>query len=506
MNLADELAASAGLRPDAVAVRSGTTAVAYGELDAGVDAAAAALAGLGVAPGDRVAVMLGNTDTFVRVLYGIWRLGAVAVPVNTGFTAREAHHLLTDSGARVVVVSRAYHAVVLELRDRLPAVEQVVVADAPHAPGGTGMVAWREVLETAEGSPPRPPDGDRLALLQYTAGTTGRPKGVMLTHGNLLANHRQMRATPMGPTEQDVLLCALPLFHIYALNVGLALTLGCGAELVLRERFDPVSSVEAIREHGVTIVLGAPPMYVAWLNTPGVTREAFASVRLATSGAAALDPVVLRRCAEELDLDVWEGYGLTETSPSVASTVMLDAPRPGAVGRALPGVEIRVLDASGDEAAEGDPGVVQVRGDHVFAGYWHDVVATAAVLDDEGWFTTGDLGYLVDGVLHLVSRADDLIIVSGFNVYPREVEEALTAHPDIDEAAVVGVPHPYSGQAVQAVVVRRPGSGITADEVIAHSRARLARFKCPEVVDFVDALPVLPTGKVRRASLREGSG
>src|SRR5690606_34325934 len=138
---------------------------------------------------------------------------------------------------------------------------------------------------------------------------------------------------------------------------------------------------------------------------------------------------------EELDLDVWEGYGLTETSPSVASTVMLDAPRPGAVGRALPGVEIRVLDASGDEAAEGDPGVVQVRGDHVFAGYWHDEEATAAVLDDEGWFTTGDLGYLVDGVLHLVSRADDLIIVSGFNVYPREVEEALTAHPDIDEAA-----------------------------------------------------------------------
>ena len=502
--LAGALSAAAATHAERVAVRHDDAQLTYAELQARVDAAAAALAAGGVGRGDRVALMLSNRISFVVALYGALRLGAVVVPINTSLTAPEVAHELTDSTASAMVLGRAFERTVAGLRGTLPELAEVYVADtADDIDPATGMRSWTAALAAHEGTDPGPVVGDAadLAVLAYTSGTTGSPKAAMLSHGNLLANHDQIMASGAGVEPGDVVFSALPLFHSYALNVAMALTLSQGATLELVERFEPASSLELIASRGVTVVVGAPPMYVAWLNTPGADEVDLSTVRLATSGAAALPARVLRQCAEELGLDIREGYGLAEAAPVVSSSAALEAAIPGCVGRPLEGVEVRILD-DGVEAAPGDPGLVQVRGDNVFGGYWHAPEATARVLDDDGWLDTGDIGYLDEGLLYLVDRAKDVIIVSGFNVYPVEVEEAIASHPAVMQAAVVGVPHPYTGEAVKAFVVLEAGSEVTADELIDHCATRVARFKLPDAVEFVPALPTLPTGKVRRRLLR----
>jgi long-chain acyl-CoA synthetase len=504
VNVADRLRASAGRLPDKTALIFQDQRLSYAELDARVDRAAAAFQRAGLAPGDRVALLLGNAPHFIEALYGALRAGLVAVPVNVAFTAEEVAHILADSGASMVVVAEPYAGVLRGLRETLPALESVVVAGASSPPVGTQT--WRQFLGAAGDAPAPVAAGEEaLALLQYTSGTTARPKGAMLSHANLLANQEQMAATRLKVHEGDVVLCVLPLFHIYALNVALAFSLAQGATVLLVERFDALQTLQQVAEHRASVLLGAPPMYVAWLNTPGAADLDLASVRFAISGAAALPRTVLERVAAELGITIWEGYGLTETAPVLTSTAMGDEVVPGSVGKALPGVELRLLDDRGERVHPGDPGEVVVRGPNVFRGYWQAETATREVLSPDGWLCTGDVGYDEDGYLFLVDRKKDLVIVSGFNVYPREVEEVLYRHPKVTEAAVVGTPHPYTGEAVKAVVVLRPGEEATAEEIIAFARRSLARFKCPEVVEFVRELPHLPTGKVKRRELREGA-
>jgi long-chain acyl-CoA synthetase len=306
---------------------------------------------------------------------------------------------------------------------------------------------------------------------------------------------------------EDVALGVLPLFHIFGLNAVLGLALFAGASVVLVERFDPVSSLEAVREHGVTIVAGAPPLFAAWAAAPGLDAHALESVRLAVSGGAALADEVAHAFRTRFQRPVWEGYGLTETAPIVSSSLVGGEPRTGSIGVPLPGVEVRLVDVGGEDALAGDPGEIWVRGPNVFPGYWQDPEATAAVLTPEGWLRTGDIAVTDDdGYLYLVDRAKDLIIVSGFNVYPAEVEEALVEHPGIAEAAVVGVAHPYSGEAVKAFVVAAPGTHLEEDEVIEFCAERLARYKCPTSVSFVDELPQGLVGKVLRRELRGSPG
>lgn len=503
MNLAETLRDSAARSGDTTAVRTATGTVSYQDLDGRVDQAAAAMRSAGVMPGDRVALLLGNTADFVVSCYGAWRAGAVVVPVNVTLTPGEVAHVLTDAGASLVIVGAAYHRSVAALRGQLPDVRQVVVVgDAPTS--DLGMVSWQAFLDRrADPDVAVPRTADDLALLAYTSGTTGEPRGAMLTHGQLRANQEQMAATPIALRDGDVVLCVLPLFHIYALNVGMGLALATGATLLLLERFDPVGVLEEIERHRATVVLGAPPMYVAWANLPAASEHDLSSIRFAVSGAAALPPPVLAAMREQVGIVVWEGYGLTEAGPAVTTNALLPEPVAGCVGVPLPDVDVRITDPAGGPAEEGEPGLVQVRSPAVFAGYWNDPASTAAVLREDGWLDTGDIGYLDGGRLFLVDRAKDLIIVSGFNVYPREVEEALLRHPGIVQAAAVGVPHPYTGEAVKAVVVPAPDADLTADDVIAHAEAHLARFKCPSSVEFVEALPVLPTGKVRRRFLRQ---
>ena len=506
MNVADRLRASANRLPDKPALllrptSGGGAEITYRQLDETVDKAAAAFARAGLAKGDRVALMLGNSTHFVEAFYGALRAGLVVVPLNPGYTANEVSHILADSDASAVVVAESLHSRLGGIAETLPSLDLVIVTGASSPP--MGAQTWRQFLGSG-GEPPTVAAGaDDLALLPYTSGTTGAPKGAMLTHANLLANHHQMEQTRLSVGERDVVLCVLPLFHIYALNVALAYSLSRGATVLLLERFDPLQTLEAISSQRASVVIGAPPIYIAWLNTPGVENYDLASVRYAVSGAAPLPRKVMTSFESELGLPIWEGYGLTETAPLLTTVAMNETLVPGSVGRPVPNVELRLVDDRGNEVRAGDPGEVVVRGPNVFSGYWRQPEATAEVLTEDGWFSTGDIGILDGGNLYLVDRKKDMVLVSGFNVYPREVEEVLYRHPKVAGAAVVGTPHPYTGEAIKAVVVLREGEEASAEDITDFCRRYLASFKCPEVVEFVDALPVNPSGKVLRRELRD---
>jgi long-chain acyl-CoA synthetase len=323
----------------------------------------------------------------------------------------------------------------------------------------------------------------------------------MLSHRALLANLEQgLQVDPPFVTPDDVVLLVLPLFHVYGLNAALGMVVRQAATGVLLDRFDPVDSLAQVRRHRVTCLVGAPPMYVAWSMLPDAA-DAFGSVRLAVSGAAPLPAEVLHRVLDTTGHQVFEGYGLTETAPVLTSTLMSEVAKPGSIGRPLPGVELRLLDESGQQVEDGDPGEVVVRGPNLFSGYWPD---GAQGPDADGWFATGDVAFADSaGDLHLVDRRRELVLVSGFNVYPREVEDVLVQHPGIAEAAVLGVPHPYTGESVKALVVPRDGARLDPAEVIAHCARSLARFKCPTVVEVVAELPHSATGKVSKGRLRE---
>jgi long-chain acyl-CoA synthetase len=348
-------------------------------------------------------------------------------------------------------------------------------------------------------------DGD-LAVLVFTAGTAGSPKAAMLTHGNLLANLSQIRAHPGRDVySTDVGLGVLPLFHIFGLNVVLGLLLQAGGTVVLERRFDAADSVDLVTRHGVTLLAGAPPMYRAWAELPADRAEAdaFATVRLATSGAAPLPDEVAAAFTGRYRVPIHQGYGLTEAAPVVASSLLDQAPRPGSIGVPLPGVQLRLIDDEGEDALVGDEGEIWAKGPNIFTGYWEDADATAAALTPDGWLRTGDIAVADEtGHLYLVDRAKDLIIVSGFNVYPAEVEEALIEHPGIAEVAVVGVPSAATGEAVHAFVVAAPGATLTPTEVTEFAAGCLARYKTPTEVSFVDELPRAVAGKVLRRQLR----
>jgi long-chain acyl-CoA synthetase len=313
-------------------------------------------------------------------------------------------------------------------------------------------------------------------------------------------------------------LLVLPLAHIYALNVGLGACIAAGATMLLVERFDPAETLQAMADHRATVVLGAPPMYIAWLEGGHVGARAgpgapdgdeahpgFAAVRLAVSGAAPLPVQVLSRFADATGITIEEGYGLTEASPSVTANSFADSPRPGSVGLPLPEVELRIVDESGHDVEQGDPGEVWVRGPNVFQGYWRDDEGTRQALTPDGWLRTGDVGTRDDdGFLYLVDRLRDMIIVNGFNVYPREVERVLLGDATVAEAGVVGDPDPRSGEAVVARVVPRAGAEVDTDALKRRCAERLARYKVPSRILVVDHLPYTATGKLRRGHLRSG--
>jgi long-chain acyl-CoA synthetase len=486
--------AAARAQPDAPAVVAGAERLSWGQLDARVDRVAAGYAARGLTPGDRVAVQLPNGVDWLGATLGALRAGLVVVPVNTAYTDPELEYVLTDATAALLV-----------------------------APGDRPRLAGVPVLTgppTDDAAPPEVPEApDTLAFLAYTSGTTGRPRGAMLSAAALRANQEQcLRMEPAPVRPGDRVLLALPLFHVYGLNAGFGLVAATGACAVLVESFDPVTSLEVMAREEVTAVPGAPPMFQAWLAVADAAgsdvglRRAFAAVRIASSGAAPLPAEVWTAMRERAAVTVWEGYGLTEASPVVASTLATGRAKPNCIGGSIPGVQLQLRDtalhrpvgdgvpAPGDLAEDG-PGEIWVRGPNLFSGYWPGGVDGP---DAQGWLATGDLAYAdEDGDLHLVNRRSDLILVSGFNVYPAEVERVLDAHPAVAESAVIGVPDPRTGAAVRAVVALRPGRQLGLEELREHAAASLARYKVPTSVQVLAALPHSLTGKVSRARLRE---
>jgi long-chain acyl-CoA synthetase len=491
MNVADLLRDTSRRLPDKVAlvVDASGERLSFAFLDEGSDRVAAALQNWGVAPGDRVAILMHNIPEFIPAYFGILRAGAVVVPVHALLTPTEVAGILQDCGAAVVLSAEAF--------------EPTARAAVPDATSVVSTAGWEEFLQEGGEVIEVARDDDDVAVLAYTSGTTGTPKGAMLTHGNLLANLRQQMAIPEDHVrEEDVLFLALPLFHIFGLNVTVGLIAKTGATGVLVERFDPVTALRTIQDLKVTVVFGAPTMFGAWVSLPGADQYDLSRVRLAVSGAAPLAPEVLRDFRDMFGVDIYEGYGLTETAPTLTSARMATSVRPGSVGLPLPEVELRIVDETGKDVEVGDPGEIFVRGPNVFKGYWNREEESRAAFVD-GWFRTGDVALRdEDGYIYLVDRKRDLIIVSGFNVFPSEVEQALLANPKVAEAAVVGVPHAYTGEAVKAYVVLAPGVDASAAEVMAEVQERLARFKRPEELEIVEALPHALTGKILRRVLR----
>ena len=500
-NLADLVrtaAASRGGRPALRYLPPGATAASslltmtWDELDRQVDAAAAGMvATLSLHVGDRVALVLSNSPAFVTAYFAVLRAGLVAVPVNPGYTAPELASLLGSADVKAVLCDDTSTGVVEEA---VSGTSRVLVDPA----GFDAMVAGGRAAGRVEGRS----GGEDLAVLLFTSGTSGQPRGAMLTHRALLANIEQCQALdPVPMLADDVVLVVLPLFHIYGLNAVLGMVAASGATAVLCERFDPAASLDLVRAESVTNIPGAPPMYLAWAAAGSTALEALRGVRMMASGASPLPPALLERVHAGSGVLIHEGYGLTEAAPVVASTITSERVKPGSIGQAIPGVELRLLDEGWVPVADGDPGEIWVRGDNLFSGYWPDQVEGP---DAQGWWATGDVAYAdEDGDLFLVDRRKELVLVNGFNVYPREVEDALGRHPDVLEVAVISVPDEVTGEAVKAFVVARPGSGLRPEQVMAHAETRLARFKRPSSVVLVDRLPHSATGKVAKGRLRE---
>ena len=487
---------------DAVALISRGKEITYGDLREQVGRLRGGLTGAGVQPGDRVAIVAANNWYFVVSWLAILGVGAVAVPLNPTSPGPEITRELADVGVVAVIVGPTGKRILPDIdRAAVPDLRLVVQSD-PGELVVEGAVRLDELL-AAEPTPIVPRDDADLAVLMFTSGTAGYPRAAMLTHGNLMANLEQLQANPhRQQTAADVSFGVLPFFHIFGLNVVLDMALHTGGTVLAVERFDPESALESISKHRVTLVAGAPAMWSAWALLPGAAAGAFATVRIAGSGAAKLDPTVRETMQTRFGLRIDEGYGLTEASPVVTTSTGIPSPA-GSIGAPLPGVKVRLIDADGLDVLVGDVGEIRVQGPNVFQGYWNDPEATARALTPDGWLMTGDLAVVDDdGFLFIVDRLKDLIIVSGFNVYPAEVESILLEHPCVAAAAVVGVQHPHSGEAVKAYVVAVDGSSVEEDEIIAFCEQRLARYKCPQKVWFVDELPSGLGGKVRKHELR----
>jgi long-chain acyl-CoA synthetase len=494
MNLASVIEGHDAEHPALVSRGRVTT---YGTLRDQVTRMRGALAERGVAPGDRVAILAANNWYFVAGYLAVLGAGAVAVPLNPQSPVAEVERELRVSGATLALVGPNGRPVAEEVR------AEAVDADVTGPRSSyRGHVAVPDLLD-GEPVPLVERSPDDVAVLLFTSGTAGAPRPAMLTHGNLTANIDQILAQPARPEGADeVALGVLPLYHVFGLNALLGTALHVGGTVVLLERFDPHSSLEAIATHGVTVVSGVPPMWAAWAGLRGAPAEAMATVRLAVSGAAPLDPAVRAAVRERFGVDLTEGYGLTEASPAVSSGLGQDAPD-GSIGVPLPGVQVRLIDSEGMDALVGDPGEIWVKGPNVFPGYWEDEEATAAALTDDGWLRTGDVAVVDElGFLSLVDRVKDVIIVSGFNVFPAEVEDVLVQHPAVEAAAVVPVPHPHSGEAVKAYVVVADGAHVDEDALVDHAARHLARYKTPATIEFVDQLPQTVLGKVLRRALR----
>ncbi|MFB7214869.1 long-chain fatty acid--CoA ligase [Streptomyces sp. NPDC056255] len=503
LSVAAVLAESAARRPDHPALILGDHELTYVQLWYHARQYATVLAGRGVGPGDRVALLLPNTEHFPMAYYGALAIGAVVVPVHTLLKADEIAYVLGDCGADVLVCAGPLLEEGRKGAD-MAGVPVLTVLDEEGARESRLDALAGPAAPLARCLPRRPDD---LAVVLYTSGTTGRPKGAMLTHLNVTMNIGVTMLSPFDFTADDVLLAVLPLFHTFGQICGMGVCFRAGATMVLTSGFDAARTLDLMVRRRCTVFMGVPTMYMALLDAAARDPRRPALDR-AFSGGSALPVTVLEEFQRTFGCTVYEGYGLTETSPVVAYNQRAWPPRPGTVGKPVWGVDVEIARADVEDRIEvlpaGEVGEIVIRGHNVMAGYLDRPGATAEVLVD-GWFRSGDLGVKdEDGYLSVVDRKKDMVLRNGYNVYPREIEEVLMRHPSVAQVAVVGVPDPRHGEEVCAVVVAGPGSSPGAGlgaRLVDWSRERLAAYKYPRRVEFVDALPLGPSGKVLKREL-----
>ncbi len=506
VNISDDLAQTAQRDPDGIALIEPRTGrqVTWAQFDHWADRVAQTLLGRGILAGQRVALVMANGIDLAVAYYGVLRGGLIAVPINPRSTPREISRMVQACSPKIVVADSTS---ITQVREAETAQGLIVVH---RAAAQEGELRFADLLEKAsEGRPLAPPDPERSAVVLFTSGATGLPRGVMLSHRALSANLDQLLKIDNPPISlpSDVVLGLLPMFHIYGLNCVLSLSVRVGATVVLVEEFNPAELLAQVKEYQLTYLPVAPPIISAWVGLDALA-ESLASVRIIVSGASALDPELAQAFAEISGHHVEQGYGLTETSPVLTTTIgdgraAGTNPISGSVGRPLVGVELELRDLMGQPAVAGDPAQIWVRGPNLFSGYWPD---GADGPNDDGWWATGDVG-LVDeaGNLSLVDRIRETINISGFNVYPSEIEEALADAPEIENVAVIGIPDERTGEAAVAFVVPsdpQAGEDQVAGAVRDLAMRRLARFKVPSTILVVAALPHSPTGKVAKGRLR----
>jgi long-chain acyl-CoA synthetase len=509
LSLATILAESARRRPEHVALVEGELRITFRDMWRQARRQAAALAGLGVRPGSRVALLAPNTAEFPRAYYAILAAGAVVVPVHLLLTPHQMGHVLRDSDVQLLLC-HASHAEVGAKAAAEVGVRMVTIGPEVSVPGCDGRL--EDLTEAVEPLPTyvtRAPEDP--AVIFYTSGTTGTSKGAVLSHFNLVMNATVSAYDAHDVRREDVTLGALPLFHTFGQSVSLNAAWRVGGTLVLLPRFAPAEAIELMVREKATIFHGVPTMYIA-LNQAARTAPALPELRLCVSGGAALPVPALEEFNETFGVSIHEGYGLSETSPAATSNQPVFGTRAGTVGHSVWGVDVEIAASEPAERVEllppGELGEVVVRGHNVFTGYYERPEESAAVLVD-GWFRTGDLGTKdADGFITIVDRKKDMIIRGGFNVYPREVEDMLVTHPAIAQAAVVGLPHDTHGEEVCAVLILDPEAqpAPTAEEIITWSQERLGRHMYPRRVEFVDSYPLGPSLKVLKRELRRTYG
>ncbi|HUF13713.1 MAG TPA: AMP-binding protein [Longimicrobiales bacterium] len=511
LTVAQALEEQAAAQPDRTFLVYGERKLTYRQVESQARAMAAALHELGIERGDRVAVTLPNWPEFVVSAFAAAKLGAIVVPLNPRYTVPELKYMLRHSEAAAVVCAERFAGIdFLELFESLltslPDLQYLVTVGEEDLWYDDRIYQFEDLVSSGEGrevpTVALDPARDTFAIL-YTSGTMGKPKGVELTHANVLRT-AAATADALGLEPEDVIFGVTTIFHVFGIGPGVLGTLAAGASLVLQEQFDPAEALELIERHGVTVHYGVPTVFVTELREPDRERRDLSSLRLGLVAGAPIGEELLQRIRSELCPTVLVAYSLTET----ASTVSITRPEESldrqlyTVGRVLPETQIRVLDLDGTVLPEESLGEIAIRGPGVMKGYYRQPGETSQAVDDDGFFLTGDLGIVDDdGYLHIVGRRKELIIRGGFNVYPREVEDRINAHPAIQDVAVVGLPHDVLGELVCACIVPVEGAIVTGAEVKEWCRAALADYKIPDLVRFLDSFPLTGSGKIRRVEL-----
>ncbi len=503
----------------------------YRELNRYADRFAAALVSLGVKPGDRVAVMLPNSPQFLIAFFGALKAGAIVVNVNPTYTGPELQHQLNDAGAETIILLNLFYKRLDEVRANTPVKNTIVTQIFDLLPFPSKQLVRRAQQKEAEwidvqpgpnvylfepllaNAPTQPPqvafNPDDVALFQYTGGTTGVPKAAMLTHKNLVANTLQVLSfMPSAEPGKEKVMAAIPFFHVYGMTVAMNFALYVGGEIVIVPNPRPIDNVmRIIAKERTTIFPGVPAMYIGIINHPDAPKTDMRSIKACISGSAPLPMEVQEKFGTLTGGRLVEGYGLTETAPCTHCNPVFGERRAGSIGLPLPDVEAKIVNPDTGLAVpwgSDETGELLVRGPNIMKGYWNRPEETAASIDEDGWFRTGDIARMdEDGYFYIVDRKKDMIIASGYKVLPREVEEVLFAHPQVLEAAVAGVPDSYRGETVKAFIVAKPGTAPSAEEITAFCRQRLAPYKVPRQIEFRQELPKTQVGKVLRRILVE---